>query len=321
MRFKAVQQGNFFRGEQYAIPSQDKVDFVQPYTTIPAKRGIVNGFSHKSRKRLFDLFNRIDSGAIKPKFITLTYQDPPTPEKAKRDIDTLFKRIKRKFPHSSSIWRMELQSRGAIHWHMIFFNLPYIEFHRLKSVWYEIVTGETAPTSKAEIKALLAVGVDIKTVRGHKMLMNYISKYVGKTEKQEDAQASAIGLINSHISPHLGRHWGIFNKQWLPLARKITRHARHFTSYYLLRAYMLALNGRSFGLYASKSFTIYTQEGMEQLERYLNSSLSEIYEVIRTGKDLINLSFCLPPSVYDAIMDLTTLLRLRTSRKPQARKG
>lgn len=95
-----------------------------------SRRGSVLQFSKKSRLRLLELFNRLDwdyytSPVV---FITLTYgQRWPKPEQAKKHLTAFLKRVRRAFPESAAVWRVEMQKRGAPHWHLMFFNLPFIQ--------------------------------------------------------------------------------------------------------------------------------------------------------------------------------------------------
>src|SRR5690554_2824154 len=106
--------------------------------TVGGKRGAVTEFSAGSRRRLLRLIARLEK--TRTTFITLTYPaEFPDPRTAKEHLRALFERIRRRVPEASGIWRLELQERGAPHFHLLMFNLPYISFETLRSWWQEII--------------------------------------------------------------------------------------------------------------------------------------------------------------------------------------
>lgn len=143
--------------------------------------------------------------ATKATFLTLTYPSRfPSSSEAKSALRALFERIRRRWPQASGIWRLEYQQRGAPHFHVIFFGLPFIPHKTIRSWWAEIISDyvdETLPF------------VRIEFVRSRRGIMHYVSKYVAKTTDE--------GLFNSLAYPHVGRWWGVFNKDHLPYAVRV----------------------------------------------------------------------------------------------------
>jgi hypothetical protein len=126
------------------------------------------------------------------KMITLTYHhNPESHQEAKRDLDSFMKRLRRLSPESFFIWKLEYQTRGTIHYHILCYNLAFSEDlpARIATAWNEI-TGQG--------KAHLQAGTRIETIK--KPL--YICKYEGKPEKNEYQ-----GTDNP------GRFWGIVNRK------------------------------------------------------------------------------------------------------------
>lgn len=164
------------------------------------KRGKVTAFSRKSRRRLLEFFART-AETNKPRvFLTLTYPSNMTDaELAKQHLWAFLKRVRRKFPRSSAIWRIEFQERDAVHFHLLFFSLPYWKADSIREAWSEII-GEENPW------------VHIETVRNRRRSTYYVSKYIAKA-----ASAASVSLSNV---PYLagGRHWGYFNKPGIPMA-------------------------------------------------------------------------------------------------------
>lgn len=174
------------------------------------KRGNVTMFSARSRTRLFDLFHRLEIKR-KPIFVTLTYgEDYPDAKTAKYHLKTLFERIRKKMDglSTSAIWRMEFQERGAPHFHIIFFDLPYID-KLTWQYWWEEITGHPEPFTRVE------------RVRSHKQIMAYVSKYVAKVEPASKTGFISLSYLHAYhkkYDENIGRVWGYFQKDALPWA-------------------------------------------------------------------------------------------------------
>ena len=225
VRVEIEQQGDLLK-VRFPLPhylSRPKED------AVTTKRGTVKEFSRKSRKRLMEKFARLDRDEIatmrnKPKFITLTYKENMRDAKrAKTHLDTFLKVLRRISEESSGVWRMEFQERGAIHLHLIIFNLRWTKALVLQKHWSRI-TGESDVNNS----------LDIKNIRSMNGVIWYASKYLAKVDDESDDESddeklpsqcdmtrslieSFLGLSMLHISPQ-GRHWGVYNAKHLPLA-------------------------------------------------------------------------------------------------------
>jgi hypothetical protein len=171
------------------------------------KRGVVDGFSKRSRSRMIDFLMRLDLSGVKCSFVTLTFAKPPSITEAKKAYKRFAMRLRRHFPQLSAIWRLEFQERGAAHFHMIWINAPFVRQATLQRVW-EACTGE-----------LMSI-VDVRRVRSHKQLINYVSKYIAKVS----AFVRSTSLDNEpyqHVpqKEKTGRIWGYINKEGMPLAQ------------------------------------------------------------------------------------------------------
>jgi hypothetical protein len=187
------------------------------------RRGAVLTFSKASRRRMLRKLARLD--ARRPVFVTLTYPaEYPHPMIAKKHLAAFLKRIKRRLPDASAIWRMELQKRGAPHFHLIFFGLPFVSHATLVSWWQEIIGVIDSVT----------VFVRIEVIRSKRGVMAYASKYMAKPAAVGE-QPPAGRFFNSDAyltgepecggpegqpswSP--GRWWGVFNAARLPYAAR-----------------------------------------------------------------------------------------------------
>jgi hypothetical protein len=164
------------------------------------RRGSVVGFSRASRKRLMDWYNRIDRvWRARALFITLTYPREFSSDWSdwKRDLDALVKRLRRRWPRSALVWRMELQRRGAPHFHLLVWGIPRVPISWLSRAWYEIVgSGD---------ERHLRAGTQVAGIWNDKKAFFYISKYVAKIG--DDVAAAALGRV-----------WGVRGRQYIPAA-------------------------------------------------------------------------------------------------------
>lgn len=158
-------------------------------------RGVICGFSPASRRRMSHKLMALDWSMLMPSvngrnyssFVTLTYPDafPTDREKWKRDLHTLGKRIKRKYPGRSYIWKEELKKRKsgqhkgelAPHFHLLTYDengLDLPEFRAwLSQAWYEVVASND--------EKHLGAGTQAKPLYGTVgELMSYCAKYLGK---------------------------------------------------------------------------------------------------------------------------------------------
>lgn len=179
---------------------------------VRGKRGSVSTFSRASRTRLFDLFHRLDIKR-KPIFVTLTYgKEYPDARTAKNHLRTLLERIRRRMDgmEVSAVWRLEFQERGAPHFHIIFFDLPYID-KLTWQYWWEEITGTPEPFTRVE------------RVRSHKQIMAYVSKYVAKLDPAEKTGFISLTYLHAYQQKYgdvIGRVWGVFQRQHLPYAER-----------------------------------------------------------------------------------------------------
>lgn len=162
------------------------------------KRGKVRYFSRGSRRRMLGLLAECREEFTGALFVTLTYpaQYPTSPEVYKRHLDSLQKRMVRRFPHARGIWRLEFQKRGAPHYHLLTWGItaPVAWVRRwISRVWYAIC-------STGDEKHLKA-GTNVSAIESRKHAGRYVSKYAAK--EQETVVVPETGEV---IEP--GRYWG-----------------------------------------------------------------------------------------------------------------
>jgi hypothetical protein len=164
----------------------------------PTTRGVVHGFSRKSRGRLLQTMAKVDRASSgRALFVTLTYPLSSTTDfiTCKRHLDFFAKRFRRRFAHGSFVWRLELQKNGTPHFHLIVLNERFIPHEWVASIWYGIVGSGNADH--------LAAGTEVKRVRSAKAALHYAAKYCAKLPDSESKETE-------------GRVWGVIGRRDLP---------------------------------------------------------------------------------------------------------
>lgn len=166
------------------------------------RRGAIKSFSKSSRRNLLRSIGKLRC-TERTYFATLTYPAAfPDCKQAKRDLDTLGKRLIRRLPGVSFIWRLEWQQRGAPHFHLLVFGLSISAKNArryLSRVWYEVV-GSADPNH-------LKAGVQLDKLRSWRGVMAYAAKYVAKVAAVAESEP--------------GRLWGCINRVMLPLCVEV----------------------------------------------------------------------------------------------------
>jgi hypothetical protein len=124
------------------------------------------------------------------------------PADAKRHLKSFRKRLDRRFGRFGGFWRMCIQQRGAIHFHLILFVPPSFavlkELRRsASSAWYE-VCGEVSHSH-------LRAGANVEAVRKWQGFLSRAERYAAREEEFPE------GL-------RTGRVWGVWNDEFLLVA-------------------------------------------------------------------------------------------------------
>jgi hypothetical protein len=179
-------------------------------------RGPVTGFSGPSRMRLLRKvasINRHTFWAMRwmAYFITLTYPAnyPEDPKVWKENRKAFDKRLKRKYGDSAGIWRLEIQDRGAPHFHLLLFAPPSIgSLEDLRSfvrvAWWE-VCGKVG-------EGHLQAGTSVEPLYSWRRVSR-VGRYMAKREEFPE------GL-------ETGRIWGVWNEHLLPVQWETVKVSR-----------------------------------------------------------------------------------------------
>lgn len=188
------------------------------------KRDKIKGFSRSSRRRLMRELAKVLRSCL-PLFLTLTYPSeyPSEYRVWKAQLRAFYKRIRRRWPRAAWFWRLEFQKRGAPHFHLLMWGVPYHEELKawVSNAWYEVV-------ASGDIKHLRA-GTNVQKVRSWKHMMAYASKVVGKVligEVGKDGQAPDI---------EVGRWWGVEGAEDIPWAVLVSVDITHKMACNLIR--------------------------------------------------------------------------------------
>lgn len=165
------------------------------------KRGEVQNFSAASRHRLFRELHQILFKTVT--FVTLTYPAawPDSPKVYKAHLKEFRRRFEVMYGKIGAIWRLEFQSRGAPHFHVMYFDCPFIPIHDLCWLWKCV-------TKTVDMAHELS-GVDLKLItdgKQGKLIAKYVGKYISKVD---------TGTQNG-THDKVGRYWGKWNVETDP---------------------------------------------------------------------------------------------------------
>jgi hypothetical protein len=162
-------------------------------------RGKVTGFSKKSRLRFLKRMGQVNKSEL-PLFVTLTYPAEFPNDKTiyKADLEKFLKRLVYRFPKVAGFWRLEFQKRGAPHYHLLIWGLPYSKAIQkfISYLWYMTV--------KSGDEKHLWAGTQVQKVRSWRGVMSYASKYMAK---------------EMDFGQECGRVWGYFNAGHIPWSK------------------------------------------------------------------------------------------------------
>jgi len=181
-------------------------------------------FTKAARKRMLDNVATLDLDQ-KCRFVTLTYSDctiPDDGEAAKANLRALLERLRRAAPESSAVWRMELKPRqsgefvGRIvpHFHLLVFGADHLESptkgakENYSGWFHEAWEAVTKHHEHYPDDGRHDLRTDDKKINGGRQAMYYVAKYAAKVDEE--------ALLVTDAYPHVGRFWGVFQRDFLP---------------------------------------------------------------------------------------------------------
>ncbi|NLT35972.1 MAG: hypothetical protein GXX83_08745 [Gaiellales bacterium] len=169
------------------------------------QRAKIAGFSRQSRRRLLYLLASIDQEASGlPRFVTLTYPGKDWESYAtnmKRHLDNFHRWLTYHHPRASAIWRLEMQKRGAPHFHLLVFGVAFLDCLRVAETWWHIVgSGQ---------ESHLQAGTQVKGCSRWREATSYMAKYMAKPQ-EDAAEVHELWKLP-------GRFWGVWGDKNLPV--------------------------------------------------------------------------------------------------------
>lgn len=158
-------------------------------------RGEIQGFSMRSRSRLMKKISQLKKHHM-PHFVTLTYPEvfPETFEEVKYHAHKFFVYLKRKFPKSGVIWKLEFQRRGAWHFHLFVFGVDFDELRDFVPECWDGIVDSGDGNHLLWHEGKLGNEHCVQRVKSWRGVRSYASKYFGKLDERTELS---------------GRFWGV----------------------------------------------------------------------------------------------------------------
>jgi len=161
-------------------------------------RGEIAYWSQDSRRRLLRRLSEFEWGRMgKLVMVTLTYPGEFSTDGAvwKRDLQAFRKRWTRAFGQPMGIWKLEFQSRGAAHFHIVVgFDGSVEDLRPVVAAWWFSIVGS------GDDRHLFA-GTEVSWFRKRQRVSWYLGGYIGKRHK-----------LAQNVKPEnvtgVGRWWG-----------------------------------------------------------------------------------------------------------------
>lgn len=183
---------------------------LQPKHLVNIRRGEVKPeFVGKKRKRMIDAVNSWRIPMNNVMFVTLSYpKEYPQDWKVwKNDLKIYKEHLQRKFPQSEGFWKLELQRRGAPHYHLVFDLNSEISLKDFRN-WNDELWANIAHYLDTHAGVYACT---VKKMSSPREALNYAAKY---QTKETYAPVDAFGEIISseRLGDSIGRLWGRIGK-------------------------------------------------------------------------------------------------------------
>jgi len=144
---KAVLSGNIIQVYEYdnpvliGIKARNKKGRSSKAKDEESKKNYKRQSYYRARSKITRLINANHNRypGYRSKFVTFTFRDNITDLKyAWKEWDRFLKRLRRYVGYTLHyVVVVEFQKRGAVHFHAIFFDLPYVSVHTLAGIWHD----------------------------------------------------------------------------------------------------------------------------------------------------------------------------------------
>lgn len=187
-----------------------RVPGVQPERLRDTKRAVVSlEFDGKKRKRMLDKFNSWRFRCENAAFCHLTYpaEYPQNWRLWKLNLKEFKRLLLKRFPQAEGMWKLELQKRGAPHFHLVIDFRARCSIKRLRqwvdAAWARIAHQDDVHQGKYACR--------VEPIWSIRHCLNYAAKYCNKIN------AAPIGddgneLTAADLGDTMGRQWGVIGK-------------------------------------------------------------------------------------------------------------
>lgn len=216
-----------FTGCVEVYPSDTKVRFkmLNPESRPGGGlRGVVKGFSKQSRRNaIFTLRNKRPTVRWVA-FVTLTYPKVfPEPLEVKQHLSKWLKRLRRLHPGVNYFWVLELQERGALHFHLLVDR--FVPKDWLSNSWFEV--------ARSGDELHLKAGTSVQPVRHRNKITSYLcGRYLSKGAQKSFAEwvgriwGCSRGLLAEPARTPLGGSFRDMARALRPLRRFVKSRYR-----------------------------------------------------------------------------------------------
>jgi len=194
---------------------------IDPHTTddvrvVDWKRGKISRFTKRSRRNLLSLVAKLDKSGVDPKdvlFITLTAPGQGWMElsgkKWKARLNNFLTQLRKEYKSIGlcGIWRMEFQERGAPHFHIVSYNVSYIDYSWIAERWNRICCSNL--TDEKAIKDHYDAGTQIERAKYWGKVNSYFSKTMAYVAKDDSWKSQIEDEELREWMTNFGRHWGV----------------------------------------------------------------------------------------------------------------
>lgn len=248
---------------------------LQPKHLIGKRRGsIIPEFIGKKRKRMLDAVNSWRIPMINVMFVTLTYpKNYPQDWKVwKNDLKIYKEHLQRKFPQVQGFWKLELQKRGAPHYHLVFDCNEKISLKEFRE-WNDQLWANIAHYMDPHAGAYACT---VKAMLTAREALNYAAKYQTKATFAPVDENGEL-LTAQQLGDSVGRLWGRIGKPDCSPSEAIPVRREWALNNKAVFARLLAQNGQErYAEYlerqgAHNSLTLYGMGDNPQADTYRNA--------------------------------------------------